>query len=73
MLSVQSDNKWTVPIRHLLVQGSFEWAIGRNVTRRSDVFHYSGGERFLPPVHGKGYFIEMIDYGLWLFIDLNKF
>lgn len=44
--SVNSDNNNTVLIRHLVVQGSFQWIISRYVTRASDVLHFSGCKSF---------------------------
>eukprot|EP00171_Calliarthron_tuberculosum_P001315 IDg1315t1 len=42
------SNSTTVDIRHLIIEGSSQWLIGRNVTKHCDIVHIGGNYLRLP-------------------------
>lgn len=72
-ITAMSDSANLIRIRHLIVDGSSQWVIGRNVTRESDILHYDGSRVLFPPVNGDRDSMLLIDDGLHSYLDLSRF
>lgn len=64
---------WPIQISHLVVEGLSQWVIGRNLTSKSDIMHYSSRRVLLPPLDGVRDSISSINDGLHSFIYLTWF
>ena len=52
MISARTDGNEIVEINHLIISGSSQWVIGRNVTRACDIVHIGGNRLNLPSADG---------------------
>ena len=48
MLQMLTDNNNVIEIRHLIIQGSSQWVIGRNLTSKTNIVHIDGDYILLP-------------------------
>lgn len=68
-LSLLTDQGNLVNMRHLAVEGSSQWMIGRNVTKSCDILHIGRNVLKLP----NGDTISLIDQDLYSFIPYDSF
>lgn len=61
LLSSRTDNGDTVTICHLIIEGSSQWIIGRNVTRKCNVERIATNTLILPDKEDS---ISLVDYDL---------
>ena len=70
--TVKSDSGRSVEIRHLILQGSSHWVIGRNVIRKENIEHLDRNAiAFM--ADGEIYYISLIDSGFLSYILLDRF
>lgn len=63
MLMILSDQETPVYIRHLIVEGSSPWVIGRNVTNNANIYHLEGSFlEFTVPSSGVRNTLALTDY-----------
>lgn len=70
MLTARSDSGDPVSIRHLVIAGSSQWIIGRNVTRNCDILHLGTNVLRLPKNQGS---ITIIDKDFHSYLPYNIF
>ena len=74
MLTILSDQRTTVNVRHLIIKGSSFFVIGRNVTRITDIIHISGNcLQFHVPETGESNTIQFTDHDLHSFPPKERF
>ena len=75
LLSVESDNGHTVAIRHLVISGTSQWVIGRNVTRSCDINHIGGNKLVLPDHDDSAQHdsLSMVDSDFHSYIPYERF
>lgn len=71
-MTAKSDHGNPTRICYLVVKGSSNWVIGRNVTRASDVLHYGCSIILFPPLNGVRDSICMLEDGLHCLIDIVR-
>ena len=71
MLRFRSDAGNEIEIRHIVIDGSSPWVIGRNVTRKCDIVHINGNYIRFPPSDGVSDTLSMSDYNLHSYIPLE--
>lgn len=72
ILNFKSDNDRIVAVRHIIVDGSSPWVIGRNVTRECNIIHISGHFLRLPKLNNQIDRITMIDHDHHSYIPLES-
>lgn len=74
MLTTLSDQGTPVNIRHLIIQGSSAWVIGRNVTRLTDIIHLNGNFlKFDVPETCEPNTIQLTDHDFHSYLLREKF
>lgn len=73
VLSLTADCGSTVQVRHLVLDGSSQWVIGRNVTHQSDIVHVDGNLLSIPKPHNNRITVSMIDHDLHSYIPFASF
>ncbi len=72
ILTVKSDNSNYINIRHIVIEGSSQWVVGRNVTRRSNLNHIE--QNAIAFIVGNSQdTITMIDHEFLSYIPISKF
>ena len=61
-IKCKSDHGSPISIRHIIVQGSSPWVIGRNITRLCDIIHINGHYIRLPKTSGAHDRLSLVDY-----------
>ena len=69
LLQAVTDDGVPVSIRHLVIEGSSQWIIGRNVTRNVDIIHSNGNCLKLK----NGSIITLIDHDLHSYVPYSSF
>lgn len=69
----RSDLGRPVAIRYLVLEGSSQWVIGRNVTRSCNILHDMDNRIQFPKVHGIQDYITMCDSQTHSYITLERF
>lgn len=69
---VQTNSGALASIRHLVIEGSSLWLIGRNVTRRCDILHINTNRIRLSRSPNEDY-IDMKDHNQHSHIDFSRF
>lgn len=72
-LLVLSDNNVIVNIRHLLISGSSQWVVGRNVTSLCNIIHMNDNALEFTTPDGTNDFISLIDQDFHCFIPYERF
>lgn len=73
--SATSDQGYPIKIKHLIIEGSSQWVIGRNVTKYCDIIRIGGNALKLPVENdGSGAtFISLVDHDLHCYIPHEVF
>lgn len=69
VLEARSDDGGKVYVRHLVIAGSSQWIIGRNVTKSCDIIR-SDGNYILLPNKSK---VSLVDYDLHCYVPYEAF
>ena len=64
MLSLRSNEGSVLRLRHLIIEGSSPWLIGRNVTAKGNILHASGNRIEFPHPDGSVDTIQLIDHDM---------
>lgn len=72
MIRFRSESSQNVDIRHIIVDGSSPWVIGRNVTRKCDIIHLNDNIIKFPSVNGVCDTMKMIDYNRHSYIPMSS-
>ena len=74
-LNATTDEGVSVRIRHLIIEGSSQWVIGRNVTRYCDIVHIKNNLLQIPALDGgtQHLSISLVDYDLHSYIPHSVF
>ena len=73
MLNFKSDSGSLISIRHVVVDGSSPWVLGRNITRKCDIVHIGGNFiRFPPSSDGVSDTLTMIDFDLHRYVPITN-
>lgn len=73
MLSCVTDGANLVSICHLVVEGSSQWILGRNFTRKCNHIHINDNRLQLPSIFGRNDYISMVDKDTHSFVPLIRF
>ena len=74
VLSMRSDQNEQVDVTHLVIEGSSQWVIGRNVAKRTDIIHLDGNYIRFNHVSGPKFStVQLEDHGDHSYIPLNRF
>ena len=74
LLSLLSDQGVKMKIRHLIIEGSSPWIIGRNVTRHTDIIHRKGNFlQFSLPQSNDTNTLQLIDHDFHSYLPRHKF
>ena len=74
VISINSNHGNKVDIRHVVIEGSSTWIIGRSVTNKCIINHINGNKVELPiKKHNKNDFLQMIEYDMHSYIQLEIF
>ena len=69
-LTAHTNNNHDVQIKHLIIEGSSQWVVGRNVTRRCNINHANGNTLQIPQIND---YISLADNNFHSHIPLNTF
>lgn len=72
LLFAKTDNKNTISIRHIVVDGSSQWIIGRNLTRKCNIEYIGRSSIRLPTIEPTD-FIQMYDFDLHSHVNIDRF
>ena len=73
MLNFKSDSGYLISIRHVVVDGSSPWVLGRNITSKCDIVHIGGNFiRFPPSSDGVSDTLTMIDFDLHSYVPITN-
>ena len=72
VLSAQSDSGRTICITHLVLQGSSQWVLGRNITRKADIEHIDRNALTFK-AHGEHDCITLTNSEFLSYIMLSRF
>ena len=72
MLSLKSEGT-TMQMRHLIIDGSSPWLIGRNVTTKGNMIHANGNRLEFPQHNGLIDTINLVDHDMHSFIAKERF
>lgn len=70
ILSVHTDMGSTINVCHLTIDGSSQWVIGRNVTRKCNIEHFDCNKVVLPCKEDA---IALVDFDFHSYIPYEKF
>lgn len=75
MLIAVSDSGTLVNVRHLFIEGTSQWVIGRNVTCICSIIHIGHNVLQLPedPNDADPDFISLVDHGLHSYVPYHAF
>ena len=75
LLSIMSDGDHAVYIRHLIISGTSQWVVGRNVTRACDIRHIGANKLVLPDTSGTSACdsISIVDHDLHSYLPYSRF
>eukprot|EP00171_Calliarthron_tuberculosum_P000101 IDg101t1 len=70
-----TEQEKPVRVRHLIIQGSSQWVIGRNVTKHCNIIHINGNKLQLPVKddQDENLTIELADHDMHCFVPLFTF
>ena len=69
-LNVRTDKGNNTSIRHLIIYGSSQWVVGRNVTRKCDIEHIDQNRVVLPD---QSDWISLVDHEMHSYVPYSKF
>lgn len=72
-LPMAADCGSTIIVRHLILEGSSQWVIGRNVTSQCDIVHVNGNMLSVPTSDSTRLHITMTDHNFHSYIPYNEF
>ena len=75
LIDLEADQENTIRIRHLVIQGSSQWIIGRYSTKNCNILRMNGSQMQLPTLTSsrKHMSICPVNYDLHCYIPLSVF
>ena len=73
LLSICSEEGTVINIRHLVIEGSSQWLIGRNVTTKGDILHASGDILRFPSKDGTCITLSLVTHDMHSFLEKERF
>jgi len=73
LVSANTDSGNTIWIRHLIIEGSSQWVVGRNVTRYCNIIHIGENKLCLPPSEVGNDSISLVNEDLHCYIPSKAF
>ena len=72
VLFATTDNGNSISIRHLVVSGSSQWIVGRNLTRRCNIEYIGRNAIRLPTIKPTDY-IQMYEFYMHSHVNIDRF
>lgn len=74
VLTTQSDQGIQINIRHLIIEGSSQWIIGRNVTQYADIIHVNGNYlRFSNTKSNEPVTLQLLNHDMHSYLPSDMF
>ena len=73
LLTARCNDGTLIQIRHLLIEGSSPWVIGRNVTRKCNILHAEGDLLQVPVVNSNSVSLSLLEHELHSYIPSEAF
>lgn len=73
VLNVNTEEGYSIGLRHLVLDGSSSWVVGRNITRHSTINHMNENTLIVPDGRGNKLQIPLIDHDLQCYIPTRLF
>lgn len=71
VLYLVTDSSSLIAVRHIVIEGSSQWILGRNITRRCNIIHLDRHVLQLPC--SKSEYISLIDFNRHSHVSLDRF